>query len=516
MSVLILVKPGHSGELTRGFVDICEILSGKDFQVVTNEVVEPPSERFTINVVNEAEYIRTIRDLKFDQVVLVGYSRFEKIPKEFLLSVMVKDIDAIRVFINGVLARYHPFKGKCSETILVFPGPVLPLNMGSHQRAFNMLCALAYSGCYVDVIITGNKLSRSARLLQTVCPNVYTYKNNKRKMPKYLRFRRYLEKIWREKQGVRGSVPETFCDRLSNKATFSLQKTLSRLVVENKTYKNLIVSYAWMAKCTQIIPKERLADLKLICDTHDVQYIRNKSADKYQLRFMPFSSFDKWVEKETLRKFDKILAISDSDCSELSKEFGGDVLKAGSAFEYMAPVQADFKSGFNFGFIGGGMQANVIALEYILDKWWPLVRNYSPSSKLYIAGTVGKADEIIERTAFDESVVTLGFVDDVLDFYKRIHISLNPVLVQGGLNFKSVEAVMAGKLLITNELGAECLGASNIATVCSGGNALINELQIIEADGASLSQLLVERRERALSCFGDAGAYDDLRGYLSE
>ena len=86
---------------------------------------------------------------------------------------------------------------------------------------------------------------------------------------------------------------------------------------QEKQYKNIIVSYAWMSRSLDYLPKDALVDVKLICDTHDVQYMRNASSNKEDKRFLAFAGADKWLEKRVLSRYHYILAISKSDAEEL-------------------------------------------------------------------------------------------------------------------------------------------------------------------------------------------------------
>lgn len=518
MAVLAIFNPGFVGSVASELEALSGFLSGEDVIVVgRSDCADVMPHRFEY-IECDLMDVDAIDHLVFSSVILVGYSRQDTLPAKLFSLLIAKNIDSIRVFVDGVLARYRPFQMRKSRVLLVFPGAILPLGMGSHQRAFNLLVALAYSGYYADVIVTGGDVSKAARLLEGICPNVYIYKNNKRKLPRFLALRRGVERKLREFSGMSNVVPELYVDRLSNKATYSLQKTLARVLEASPHYKAVIVSYAWMARCSKLVSAATKRRLKWICDTHDVQYIRNASASNAEKRFLALAGLDKRAELRTLSGFDSMLAISKSDADELKKEFGRKVLQVGSSFEYAyADVRKrDEKKPLNFGFIGGRMDANVKALEYILDCWWPIVRSYSPASKLYLAGTVTKVDSIVERIAFEETIEDLGFVDSLSDFYKKFDVSLNPVLVQGGLNFKSVEAVFAGKLLITNGMGIKCLGEADIADVVDEGSMLDPVLRKYELDPVMFRNILIARQRMARAYFGDESAYSALLEYLNE
>lgn len=522
MKTLLLSKISDKAELEESLRLIREKVVGENFILFSRfKISEDRLECIPIEAENEAAVKEGLKDQSLRRVILLGYEREEKLSITLIMAFFSCGVDAINGVYGSELARYAPFSKQASTTLLVFPGAMLPLNMGSHQRAFLLLSALNYSGYPTDVIITGGNaqlISRSKRLLQAVSPNVYTYKNNKRKLPDYLWLRREVERIYRKCKLGRKDVPELFADRLSNKATESLKKTLASLQDE-KQYKNIIVSYAWMSRCLEYIPDAELSQINLICDTHDIQYMRNASSNKNDKRFLPFSLADEWLEKKVLSKYNHVLAISKSDVDELkkTKKLENKTILTTSAFNYAfkKPRRIGHKTTLNFGFIGGGMDANVKALEYILENWWPKMSSYSPASKFFIAGSICYKDSIVEKTFFDESVVKMGFVDSISNFYDRIDVALNPVLVQGGLNFKSVESVLSGKLLITNDLGVECLGEFKIASVANSPEEFLGALREVELmTSGDVERLLEERQRIALKEFGEHSAYQGLKQVL--
>lgn len=524
MSVLVIIKKMSEDDYYKHIAHIKEMYFGCSFSVIAIDipVIEKKINRVDVYNVDSSAFdiVSVIDGLTFRYVVLVGFEESERLPLSILYACLEKEIESIKLFKDEQLHTFMPFSAEKSNTILVFPGPILPLNMGAHQRVFNLIASLNYSGCFVDIIITGgNKayVKRCAGLLKVIAPNVFTYTNNKKKLSKLLTLRRDVENFYRRSKGIKGPAPELFADRLWNKATYSLQKTLKQLVLERK-YRNVIVSYAWMSNAGALFSQEESKAVNWYCDTHDVQYVRNSSMNKNSKRFLALSRWDKKIEQKTLSKYKKIFAISDSDFENLESDFGEKVIKVTSAFDYAYKenIKKNERHALNFGFIGGKMDANVQAVKFILRKWWPRIKQHSPSSKLYLAGSLCNVDDIITLCEFDNSIVMLGFVNKLSDFYDKIDIALNPVLVQGGLNFKSVEAVVSGKLLITNELGSKCLGKSNICSIVNSPDQLIKELLSFEIDKVGFYEVLKKRKLAAREYFGDEEAYSAIRRLLNE
>ena len=421
---------------------------------------------------------------------------------------------------DGKLTRYRLNPKKKASTLLVFPGSILPLTLGSHQRAFNLLFNLGKNGILVDVLLTTPKNVKQSEFqtaLGTICNNVYVYKNNKKKHNPRIIAKRFLESKARTILGKSKELPELFSERLNTRPTESCKRWVNSLYLANK-YESIIISYAWMMGALEHIIHDS-DNFKVICDTHDVQFTRNDDILNRKERIFFNSTIEKRCELTELKKCDSVLAISVSDEDILKKSLKNstNVIRASSGFDYaLTQVKSrPYGKPLSFGFIGGQMSANVKSLVHILDDWWPSIKKYSPDSKLFIAGSICKSEEILPRTFLDPNVIPLGFVNSIGDFYNQIDVSLNPVLVQGGLNFKSVEAVFAGKHLITNSLGQECLGSDFPSTIANTPDDIVKFIAKYEFDVKKDYGMRVANQNKAKNLFANKKTYLELVNYLA-
>lgn len=421
---------------------------------------------------------------------------------------------------NGALAKYRLNPHRKASTLLVFPGSILPLTLGSHQRAFNLLFNLSKNGVLVDVLITtpkNVKQSEYQAALKTICNNVYIYKNNKKKHNSSTQTKRFLESKARVILGKSKELPELFSERLNTRPTESCKRWVNSLYLANN-YKSVIVSYAWMMGALEYIIHDS-DNFKVICDTHDVQFTRNDEILSRKERIFFNSLAEKKCELTQLKKCDSVLAISVSDEDILNKSLKNTtkVIRASSGFDYALAQVRNRPHGkpLYFGFIGGQMSANVKSLLHILDNWWPTIKKYSPDSKLYIAGSICKSTEVLPKTFLDNNIIPLGFVDSISEFYNTIDVSLNPVLVQGGLNFKSVEAVFSGKHLITNKLGQECLGSEFPSTIVNKADDIIEFISMYEFNIKKDFGIRVANQNKAKQLFANKKTYRELINYLA-
>jgi hypothetical protein len=421
---------------------------------------------------------------------------------------------------DGKLKRYRLNPRKKATTLLVFPGSILPLTLGSHQRVFNLLFNLGKNGIPVDVLITTPKNVKQSDFqtaLGTICNNVYIYKNNKKKHSTATITKRYIESKARGFLGKSKDLPELFSERLNTRPTESCKRWVNSLYLAND-YESVIVSYAWMMGALDYIIHDS-ENFKVICDTHDVQFTRNDEILNRKERFFFNSAIEKKRELKELKKCDSVLAISVSDENTLKKSLKNStkVIRASSGFDYALSQVKRRPHGkpLYFGFIGGQMSANVKSLVHILENWWPSIKEYSPDSKLFIAGSICKSAEILPKIFLDHNVIPLGFVNNISDFYNSIDVSLNPVLVQGGLNFKSVEAVFAGKHLVTNKLGQECLGSDFPSTIANKPDDIVEFISKYEFNLKKDYGIRVANQNKAKQLFANKKTYLELVNYLA-
>ena len=282
-------------------------------------------------------------------------------------------------------------------------------------------------------------------------------------------------------------------------------------------YRTVVINYAWMANIRKLLTPVERAGVTWICDTHDVQFVRNATDNRRERRFFRSEEREKERELEVLRSFDKVLAISEPDNQALVAELGPEkVTFIPTGFDYSLgePRQPDPEKPV-FGFIGRKMRANEKSFLEILNEWWPAIQRRWPDSTLRVAGTICESGAF-DAASLPKGVFLDGLVPDLSAWYRSFDITLNPVLVQGGINFKSVEGLMAGKLLVTNPLGVGCLGDPSLATIAGTGQEVVESVEKAMADLRVYHEERIEIREKAREIFGDRQAIRPLCDYLRQ
>lgn len=455
-----------------------------------------------------------------DDLIVVADSDF-KIAEKMLNSFFSHRLGNVwHLLPDGKMKRYRLNSRRKASVLLIFPGSILPLTLGSHQRVFNLLFNMSLTGVAVDILITTPKnvtQSRFKTALETFCNNVFFYKNNKKKISYLQQQKRDIETRARKLIGKPTELPDLFSERAELRPTESCKRWVNSLYVANR-YKSVIVSYAWMMDAVKYIKHDR-DNFNLICDTHDVQFTRNLQILDRSERLFFNARAEKRCEINKLKICNAVLAISVSDETILRDNLPKNikVIKASSGFDYaLSPIRRRSPGKpIAFGFIGGQMSANVKSLNHILEEWWPTIKKHSPDSKFYIAGSVCNAPAILPKIFFDDNIEALGFVDNIGDFYNLIDVSLNPVIVQGGLNFKSVEAVFAGKHLFTNPLGQECLGDHFPSTIIKGEADLKVFLKNYEFDIKKDTGTRTHSQNKAKNLFSNKAVYRELFNHFA-
>ncbi|WP_411827577.1 glycosyltransferase [Luteolibacter sp. AS25] len=457
------------------------------------------------------------------QIVLTGFTQEEQISQQalfFFASQKVSDIVRLEYFRgNPVFIPHRPLSGKQSDGLFVFPGPIIPISMGSHQRAFQMISTLLREGKHLDLLITAsspNHFNDVRSILLQISPNVHFYRNRKPQLRKAQAWRRKAESGVRILMKKTAPAPALFSERLQQAGTYAGRKSLARLL-RNHAYKFVLVNYAWLDRILEHIPAELRSSTTFICDSHDVQFVRNDSDNKDEWRFLRNSRKERDSELAVLSKYDAVLAISESDEKTLKQHLGREkVIGVPTGFNYAldTPQMPDPNRPI-FGFIGRAMDANIKSLEIVLKDWWPKIITEWPDAELRIAGSVCKTDFLKPFFNDDANIINDGFVANLQAWYRSIDVMLNPVAVQGGVNFKSIETIMSGRLLMTNELGLKCLGDDNLAVAAESGSEIVGILKEKLGDTAAYVHERARTQQLAKTLYDDTAAARQLLAFLN-
>jgi hypothetical protein len=374
---------------------------------------------------------------------------------------------------------------KTAKTLFVFPERMLPLSRAYYVRAFDILSGLFERGIGLSALIFGPKNSDLEKIRELLCiftVDCHAYPLIRGNFTVTHRAIRKTELLGRKTLGIMTPPPMRFNERNMVFATEINSNRLHDVISSKNSIKNVIYTGAWFypaIKNTQ----NQFPDIKWYCDTHDVFFVMDGHSNQDERRFLYKPALQKKRELDALNNSDGVIAISPSDANSFQKaDINIQIFKESGSFE-QASFGVDITNIPNelkFGFIGTSNNNNRSCLKLILDKWWPSILDKMPTATLVVAGSACNTMEsqlLLEH--YKDSVTLLGFVDDLSGFYNSVLVMISPIIVRGGLNFKSAEALISGRVLLTTPLGAECLEGVDAGVVVLN-NDLANIDNVVE------------------------------------
>ena len=108
-------------------------------------------------------------------------------------------------------------------------------------------------------------------------------------------------------------------------------------------------------------------------------------------------------------------------------------------------------------FSGSDMYQNRIAVNDIITKLLPNLIKENKYAKILIVGTVGKyVNRLLRKNpSISKYLISVGFVTEILPYYSIADVVILPLNFGTGTKLKMLEAMAAGKAIISTKLGAQ-------------------------------------------------------------
>lgn len=162
-------------------------------------------------------------------------------------------------------------------------------------------------------------------------------------------------------------------------------------------------------------------------------------------------------ERETLARFDTVVAVSETDANWFRRELGIShvaVIPTGVDLDYFrwAPPGDSLQVLFT-----GSMDwpANRDGIAYLLTEIWPRVARVLPTARMRVVGR-DPPDELVHRANGLHWEFT-GFVEDVRPHVRGGSVYVIPLRVGGGTRIKAYEAIAMGLPIVSTSIGVEGL-----------------------------------------------------------
>jgi glycosyltransferase involved in cell wall biosynthesis len=161
-------------------------------------------------------------------------------------------------------------------------------------------------------------------------------------------------------------------------------------------------------------------------------------------------------ERVTCPRFDVNIVVSPQDEAALLARIPGlrtAVVPNGVAVEYFTPDGMQETPALIY---TGGMNmfANRDAVMYFLEEIWPAIRREVPQVRFFAVGQDPPAD-LRTIAAEDPQVVVTGYVDDIRPLVRQAAVYVVPLRVGGGTRLKVLDAMAAGKAIVSTSIGCE-------------------------------------------------------------
>ncbi len=166
-------------------------------------------------------------------------------------------------------------------------------------------------------------------------------------------------------------------------------------------------------------------------------------------------------EGDTLRRFDRVVAVSERDARALTARFGltaVDAIDTGVDLDFFQPTPPppDPAPGEGTIVFTGTMDspANSEGIRFLMDQAWPLVLQARPQACALI---VGRNPPPALVAAAPPSMSFTGTVDDIRPHVARAHLAVIPLNVGSGTRIKAFEAMAMGRPVLSTTIGVEGL-----------------------------------------------------------
>lgn len=239
-----------------------------------------------------------------------------------------------------------------------------------------------------------------------------------------------------------------------------------------------------------------------VCFTHNVEteiFVRHaQQASSRVMRLLWAQQARKMrrFEQASLRRYDRVIAVSERDASIFARQFDCDHVSPIPTgvdldyFNFSDPLPADSEQGGLVVFTGSmDWDANINGVQFFLRDIWPLILKRRPQARFDIVGR-NPAASLLKLAKETKGVHFTGRVDDVRPHVRSGQVFVIPLRVGGGTRIKTFEAMAMGCPVVSTTLGVEGLD------VCDGEHLLIRDDPAAFAE-AVLS--LLEQPERGRS-----------------
>lgn len=332
-----------------------------------------------------------------------------------------------------------------------------PLNEGGTIGIYNYTRGFSEQGCEVTLLALAAKKHK------------INLDAARKELEKYCRFEVYPidtdVKPW-------PAFKNLFSTRSYNVERF-YDSTFEKAIIQelaNHSYDVIQIEGTFPAIYSDTVFKHR-GNAKVILRQHNVEFqiwdrlAKNATNPLKKWYFGLLSKRLKQFEQQHLNQYDALVPVTEDD-GNLFKQMGCSIpvfpSPAGINTTTWSPSSnTDPKALYHIGSLE--WIPNLEALEWFLADVWPLILKTNNDIRFYVAGK-GMPDHIREMNVLGVEMV--GEVDSAVDFVSDKAITVVPLKSGSGIRLKILEAMSAGKAVVSSTIGAQGIDYTDGDNIC--------------------------------------------------
>ncbi|NCN87416.1 MAG: glycosyltransferase [Candidatus Pacebacteria bacterium] len=225
------------------------------------------------------------------------------------------------------------------------------------------------------------------------------------------------------------------------------------------------------AETFYMMPHIPQTDTPTILVEQTIEYLGYESfADKIhipilkQLLNMDIRKIIRW-EKHYWNSCDKLIVMSEDDKNFIADQIGQkekiEVVSNGVDTSWFKQKEKNLPKDPTLLSVGTfNWLPNVEAVEFLVNKVWPKVKDSMPKAKLWIVGN-SPTKEVFAYQKKDSSITVTGGIPDIREAFNGAHILMAPVFSGKGTRYKILEAMASHTPIIATDIAVEGLGVEN-------------------------------------------------------
>ena len=242
-------------------------------------------------------------------------------------------------------------------------------------------------------------------------------------------------------------------------------------------------------------------DVPSVCFTHNIEteiYERHARAALGIGRILWPGQARKMqrFEGATLRRFDRVIAVSRRDAKALTSRFGlstVDSVDTGVDLDYFRPTVAPSGSGLVV--FTGVMDspANIDGVRFLMHEVWPILSQMRSGVRACI---IGRNPPKTLQHAAPPGFEFTGTVDDIRPHFAKGDLAVIPLNIGSGTRIKAFEAMAMGRPVVSTTIGVEGLEVTDGEHLLIADDAAAFAVAIdrLLADAALRSRLATRAR----------------------